>query len=94
MHPTRDGLSAQNESAMSVEAHAGKAQVRAMFDQLAPEYDAVGPACFTYFGQRLVEEGGVAYGQRVLDVACARGALFPAAERVGTAGEVVGIDLA
>jgi O-methyltransferase / aklanonic acid methyltransferase len=80
---------------MSIDANARKAQVRAMFDRLAPEYDAVGPACFTYFGQRLVEEAAVGHGQRVLDVACGRGAvLFPAAQRVGAAGEVIGIDLA
>jgi SAM-dependent methyltransferase len=66
-----------------------------MFDRLAPEYDAVGPACFAYFGRHLVEEAGVGYGQRVLDVACGRGAvLFSAAERAGTVGEVIGIDLA
>src|ERR1051326_3647153 len=80
---------------MSIDADARKAQVGAMFDRLAPEYDAVGPACFAYFGRRLVEQAAVGYGQRVLDVACGRGAvLFPAAERVEAAGEVIGIDLA
>jgi ubiquinone/menaquinone biosynthesis C-methylase UbiE len=76
-------------------ADARKGQVRAIFDRLAPEYDAVGPACFAYFGRRLVEEVSVDAGQRVLDVACGRGAvLLPAAERATKAGEVVGIDLA
>src|ERR1051326_8386626 len=80
---------------MSIDAHARKAQVRAMFDRLAPECDAVGPACFAYFGRRLMEEAAVGYGQRVLDVACGHGAmLFPDAERVEAAGHVIGIDLA
>jgi ubiquinone/menaquinone biosynthesis C-methylase UbiE len=71
-----------------------KAQVRANFDRLAAEYDAVGPACFAYFGRRLVEEVGIQPGERVLDVGCGRGAvLFPAAERVEAGGQVVGIDL-
>jgi ubiquinone/menaquinone biosynthesis C-methylase UbiE len=42
-----------------------------------------------------VEIVGIAPGQRVLDVASGRGAvLFPAVERVGSAGEAVGVDLA
>src|SRR5688500_2176491 len=46
-------------------------------------------------GRRLVEGVGVSAGDAVLDVATGRGAvLFPAAERVGPGGSVVGIDLA
>ena len=78
---------------MSDGADARKAQVRTIFDHLAAEYDAVGPACFVYFGRRLVEEAGIQAGQRVLDVACGRGAvLFALAERASV-GNVVGIDL-
>src|ERR1700694_1372197 len=66
-----------------------------VFDRLAPEYDAVGPHCFAYFGRRLVEEVGITAGQHVLDVASGRGAvLFAATEKVGPTGSVVGIDLA
>lgn len=80
---------------MSDEAAARKAQTRAIFDRIAPDYDVAGPGCFAHFGRRLVEAVGVELGQRVLDVATGRGAvLFPAAERVGTTGEVIGIDLA
>ncbi len=80
---------------MSADAAARKAQTRAFFDRIAPDYDAAGPGCFAHFGRRLVEVVGVAPGQRVLDVATGRGAvLFPAAERAGAAGTVVGIDLA
>ncbi len=79
---------------MSDAMAARKAQVRATFNGLAPEYDAGGPGCFVHFGQRLVEETGIEAGQRVLDVATGRGAvLFPAAERVGVSGIVTGIDL-
>ena len=71
-----------------------KAQVRTQFNAIAPDYDS-GPGCFAHFGRRLVEAAGVEAGQRVLDIASGRGAvLFPSAERVGTTGEVIGIDLA
>jgi O-methyltransferase/aklanonic acid methyltransferase len=82
------------ENVMSNDVAARKAQMRATFDRIAPDYDVAGPGCFAHFGRRLVEVVGVDPGQHVLDVATGRGAvLFPAAERVGTAGEVVGIDL-
>jgi O-methyltransferase/aklanonic acid methyltransferase len=78
---------------MSDDSAARKAQVRTQFNTIAAEYDR-GAGCFAHFGRRLVEAVGIAPGQRVLDVASGRGALlFPAAERVGPAGDVVGIDL-
>jgi O-methyltransferase/aklanonic acid methyltransferase len=71
-----------------------KGQVRTQFNTIAEDYDA-GPGCFAHFGRRLVTEAEIQPGQRVLDVACGRGAvLFPCADRVGGAGEVIGIDLA
>ena len=71
-----------------------KAQTRAQFNSVAADYDA-GPGCFAYFGSRLVTAADIRPGQRVLDVASGRGAvLFPAGERVGETGEVIGIDLA
>ena len=78
---------------MSDDAEARKSQTTALFSRLAPEYDPAG--CFAHFGRRLVDVVGVEPGQRVLDVATGRGAvLFPAVERVGHAGDVVGVDLA
>jgi ubiquinone/menaquinone biosynthesis C-methylase UbiE len=50
---------------------------------------------FGHFGRRLVGAAGLHPGAQVLDVATGRGAvLFPAADRVGPSGRVVGIDLA
>lgn len=78
---------------MSDSPETRKTQVAAQFSQLAPVYDFAG--CFAFYGRRLVEAVGVEPGQRVLDIASGRGAvLFPAAERVGSAGHVEGIDLA
>jgi O-methyltransferase / aklanonic acid methyltransferase len=66
-----------------------------MFGQFAPAYDRVGPRFFSHFGQRLVELADLNPGARVLDVATGPGIVaFPAAERVGEAGYVLGIDLA
>lgn len=65
-----------------------------LFGRAEPSYDSVIPF-FTRFGARLVEHAGIAPGERVLDVATGRGAvLFPAAERVGRQGHVLGVDLA
>jgi len=65
-----------------------------IFNRAAPTYGQVGPGYFDYFGQRLVEQAGLAPGMRVLDVGTGRGAvLFSAAKAVGPAGCVTGIDL-
>lgn len=65
-----------------------------MFGQFAPTYDRVGPRFFSHFGQRLVELAELKSGIRVLDVATGPGIVaFPAAERVGAQGYVLGIDL-
>ena len=71
-----------------------KTQTKTLFNTVSPDYDS-GPGCFTYFGRRLVEVADINAGAHVLDIASGRGAvLFPAAERVGAGGVVVGIDLA
>src|SRR4051795_12847874 len=70
------------------------AEPASIFNQLVSDYDA-GAGAFAHFGRRLVDLVGVEPGQRVLDVATGRGAvLFPATERVGEAGEAIGVDLA
>ncbi|MDA0632773.1 methyltransferase domain-containing protein [Nonomuraea sp. MCN248] len=72
-----------------------KKQVADVFDTSAATYDRMGVEFFTPMGRRLVELAAPARGERVLDIGCGRGAsLFPAAERVGPSGYVLGIDVA
>jgi ubiquinone/menaquinone biosynthesis C-methylase UbiE len=72
-----------------------KRGIAGVFSRSAPTYDNVGPRFFSHFGQRLVELAEIPAGAHVLDVAAGRGAiLFPASERVGSTGRVVGIDIA
>jgi ubiquinone/menaquinone biosynthesis C-methylase UbiE len=72
-----------------------KRAIAAFYSRVAASYDQVGPTVFRAFGRQIVAIAGVAAGDRVLDLAAGRGAnLFAAAEVVGPAGRVVGIDLA
>ncbi|SDH91872.1 Methyltransferase domain-containing protein [Actinokineospora alba] len=64
------------------------------FDRTADTYDAVGVDFFGVFARQLLDDVGPIAGDDVLDIGCGRGAvLFPAAERVGPTGSVLGIDL-
>jgi ubiquinone/menaquinone biosynthesis C-methylase UbiE len=79
---------------MTDDAASRKSRARAQFNTIAPDYDA-GPGCFAHFGRRLAAAADIQPGHRVLDIATGRGAvLFPCAERLGSTGEVIGIDLA
>src|SRR4051794_41978436 len=70
---------------MSDDASTRKSETVAQFNGVAAGFDSGG--AFAHFGQRLVEVVGIEPEQRVLDVATGRGAvLFPAVERVGSAG--------
>jgi ubiquinone/menaquinone biosynthesis C-methylase UbiE len=76
-------------------AERAKAEIAGVFDRASTTYGQVGPTYFAYFGRRLVKCADLRPGMRVLDVACGRGAvLFAAAEAIGSAGLVTGIDLA
>lgn len=66
-----------------------------LYHRVASVYGQVEPNVNLAIGKRLVEHLGITEGMRVLDVAAGRGAnLFPAAEKVGPGGQVIGIDLA
>jgi len=72
-----------------------KANIAGLYNRVASTYGRVGPDPFAYAGKGLVERIGIHEGARVLDVGVGRGAnLFPAAEKVGPRGQVIGIDLA
>lgn len=78
---------------MSLDSKNKKDTLRGVFTRSASSYDRI--RYFTVFGEWLVEMARIPEGATVLDVACGRGAvLFPAAERVGPSGHVIGIDLA
>lgn len=73
---------------------ANSKDIEGIFNQAAQDYDRGGTQLFSYFGHRLVDFVEVTPGVKVLDVATGRGAtLFPAAEKVGHSGRVIGIDL-
>jgi ubiquinone/menaquinone biosynthesis C-methylase UbiE len=70
-----------------------KDALQGIFTRSASSYERI--RYFPVFGQWLVETAQIPAGAKVLDIACGRGAvLFPAAERVGPDGHVIGIDLA
>ena len=73
---------------------ATKQVIEQVFDGAAEGYDRAGPSLFRQFGARLIEWMEIPVGARVLDIATGTGAvLIPAAQRVGTSGHVIGIDL-
>lgn len=70
-----------------------KEVLEGVFTRTAESYANI--RSFPIFGQWLVETANIPAGSTVLDVASGRGAvLFPAAERVGPQGHVIGTDLA
>ena len=69
-----------------------KTTIAQVFARAAAGYQHI--THFPPLGRRLVELAGIPAGARVLDVATGRGAiLFPATERVGAHGEVIGVDI-
>jgi ubiquinone/menaquinone biosynthesis C-methylase UbiE len=73
---------------------ADKRWLAGVFDRAAATYDDPGGGYHDEFGERLVRASGVRACDRVLDVACGRGAVLePAARVVGRRGRVIGVDL-
>jgi len=72
-----------------------KEQVAGLYSRVAATYGRIGPDLFTPFGSFLVAQTQLSPGEQILDVATGRGAaLLAAAEQVGPAGFVFGIDFA
>lgn len=72
-----------------------KREIVGMYNRAAPVYEQVGVKLATHFGRLLIDRLDIPAGAHALDIATGRGALlFPAAERVGPTGHVIGIDLA
>ncbi|MBA2391016.1 MAG: methyltransferase domain-containing protein [Geodermatophilaceae bacterium] len=72
-----------------------KADIAAMFDLGAEDYDRQDVSFFGPVGRWLVDVVAPQPGESVLDLACGRGAsLLPAAAAVGASGSVRGVDLA
>ncbi len=68
--------------------------IASTFDKAAEKYGRVGSDFFGWFGSRIVEYADIKTGNRVLDIACGRGAsLFPASNKTGSSGKVTGIDI-
>jgi ubiquinone/menaquinone biosynthesis C-methylase UbiE len=87
-----NNLSSPNQSPL---AQAIKAQLRLTYNAAADHFDDPPLTLWDHCGRRTVELANVGPRQRVLDVCCGSGAsAIPAAERVGPAGYVLGIDLA
>lgn len=58
------------------------------------ESEPEGPHIMTHFGKRLAELAGIDKGAWILDLGMGLGSsLFPAAEKVGKNGQVIGIDI-
>jgi ubiquinone/menaquinone biosynthesis C-methylase UbiE len=64
-----------------------------IWDKIAVDFGQTGPKYWNAFGNRLIELSSINSGGRVLDIGMGRGAsLFPALEKVGDNGYVIGID--
>lgn len=70
-------------------------KITTIFNSAADYFDAPALSFWNRFGQRTIDRLNLQSGDRVLDVCCGTGAsAIPAAEKVGTTGSVLGVDLA
>ncbi len=71
-----------------------KQRMTKIWDKVAPKFSKSGATYWDDFGKRLIENACINEGSKLLDIGVGRGgSLFPALEKVGTKGHVVGIDL-
>ena len=91
------GVAVVDNDELEIEMGSGdeyKEWIAEVFSGSAKTFGSVGDGFFQFVGSELVSFAGVESGMTVLDVACGRGSsLYPLVERVGSAGEVVGIDI-
>jgi 2-polyprenyl-3-methyl-5-hydroxy-6-metoxy-1,4-benzoquinol methylase len=74
---------------------AAKTRAATTYNAAADHYDDPANTFWTRFGARTIERLGLSAGAQVLDACCGSGAsAIPAAEAVGPAGRVLGVDLA
>src|SRR5829696_2917235 len=67
----------------------------ATYNAAADFFDHPANTFWERYGRRTIELLGLTAGERVLDVCCGTGAsAIPAAQAVGPAGSVIGVDLA
>lgn len=70
-------------------------QLEKTYNAAADHYDHPAVSFWDRFGRRTIERLTITRGMNVLDVCCGMGgSAFPAAERVGSSGHVMGVDLA
>ena len=78
-----------------MDAQEAKTRAAAAYNAAADLFDDPRLSFWDRFGRRTVDRLGLAPGDAVLDLCCGTGAsALPAAERVGPAGRVLGLDLA
>ncbi|NBC82337.1 MAG: methyltransferase domain-containing protein [Bacteroidetes bacterium] len=65
------------------------------FNRASAKYNEIGTPFFTNFGEKLVEYAGIQADDKILDLACGKGAtVLPAFHHLGPEGSIIGIDLA
>jgi ubiquinone/menaquinone biosynthesis C-methylase UbiE len=76
-------------------ADEARARAASTYNAAADSFDGAANTFWDRFGRRTVARLDLRPGARVLDVCCGTGAsVIPAAEKVGSSGSVIGVDLA
>lgn len=80
---------------MNAPTETPKTKAASTYNSAADHFDAEPLAFWSKYGQRTIARLTLGSGSTVLDVGCGSGAsAIPAAEAVGPAGQVIGVDLA